>query len=808
MDDTAIIAAALNGSGAWQAVAVILLLTATALAGGLLGGGLLTAALGPERGDPADPRDAVFSVENGAPAPLNRAARRWAERQGLSPDALEPLDADASLATALRALEADGRVFHALARDRRGAEWVLHGRPEGGRPLVRVREAEIARTIAAEQRRRAEAAEAERDLAHAALQASPDLIWRRGRDGALLWANARYLAAAGGRDDDGLPRELDFGGAPPPTLSARPARACIFAAETGERLWLDFREIDAGDGGRLGFGADASAAIHAEAALRRFVETLTETFAHLRIGLAIFDREQRLGLFNPAFAELMELDPPWLASRPGFAELLDRLRVAGRLPEPDDFAGWRQGLLDMFGESSGRERLERQEVWHLPGDVMLRVIARPHPQGAVALLMEDVSETARLERRWHTANDIRRAVIDRLEEGVAAFGPDGRARFANPAFARLWGFRPGDDDGAEGLSEALQRCAELSRPTDAWRRVRAFFAETEGRRPWVEPIATLDGRRLRLRVAALPDGSVLTAFFDETDAVRAAEALQGRQTAMESAEELRGALIEQSSRRLRTPLNTISGYGQMLRDEAGAAEGEERRRAFADGILEAAAEIQRAMGAVSDLASAQGGAIALGSAPVDLDAALDGAVAQAQGAADRQGVRLGRAPAETTADGWLAGDAARVRQLLVNLLFDAIERADWGSEIRCGARRRGDQVEVWTDAPETAEERREGAPRSKGLALSLARRFAEMHGGGLFVERREPAPSAGAQASPAQTDASDAQVGWTAREAALPFGPTAPGDVVIRVTCALPARGPADLSGPDAPPGRSTDAAA
>ena len=64
-------------------------------------------------------------------------------------------------------------------------------------------------------------------------------------------------------------------------------------------------------------------------ALRRFVETLTETFAHIRIGLAIFDREQRLGLFNPAFAELMRLDPAWLAARPDLPSVLEQLRVPG-----------------------------------------------------------------------------------------------------------------------------------------------------------------------------------------------------------------------------------------------------------------------------------------------------------------------------------------------------------------------------------------------------------------------------------------------------------------------------------------------
>ncbi|MEM1313585.1 MAG: PAS-domain containing protein [Pseudomonadota bacterium] len=807
MNDSALFAAALTGSGAWGPVVAFLALAGLALLGGALGGGVLAAARAPRTGG-WERREALFVVKDGALKSANRAARRWIKSLRLLPDALEPVETRASLQDGLAMLETEGRAFHIVARDAAGAEWIVEGRPEGGRALVGVRESDAARTVAAEQRRRADSAEAARDAAEAALEASPDLIWRRARDGRLAWANRRYLAAAGGRDADGRPKELDFGGAPRTELSARASRACIFTADTGERLWLDLREVPDERGERLGFGGDASAAIHAEAALRRFVETLTETFAHLRVGLAIFDRETRLGLFNPAFSELMGLDPSWLAARPRFTELLDRLRMSGRLPEPDDFADWRQGMLDMFGETEGRERLERQEIWHLPGDVMMRVVARPHPQGAVALLLEDVSETARLERRWHTANDIRRAVIDRLEEAVAAFGPDGRVRFANPAFARLWGFRPGDGHSTELLTETLERCASLTEASTAWDRVRAFFKDAEARRSWAATLATLDGRRLRLRVAALPDGSVLTAFFDETDAVRAAEALQERETAIDSAEELRSALIEQASRRLRTPLNTISGYGQMLRDEAEietAAVTEaslQRRRDFADGILDAAAEIQRAMGSVSDLASAQAGAIALRATSLDLEAALDGAIRQAQAAAARQGVRLSRAVSADPLGAEMEGDAARVRQILVNLLIDAVERAEWGAEIRCGARRAGDEVEIWTDAPASADERSSGEPRSLGLALSLARRFSEMHGGRLTVERLDDGGLDLAERR-------GLDVLWSSGEAALPFVGSADGEPRVRVTCSLPARGArieADRTAPE--DGRSGNAAA
>jgi hypothetical protein len=38
---------------------------------------------------------------------------------------------------------------------------------------------------------------------------------------------------------------------------------------------------------------------------------MTETFAHLNVGLAIFDRNQTLALFNPALVDMWQADPAW-----------------------------------------------------------------------------------------------------------------------------------------------------------------------------------------------------------------------------------------------------------------------------------------------------------------------------------------------------------------------------------------------------------------------------------------------------------------------------------------------------------------
>ena len=752
-----------------------------ALVGGGLGAWAALRLSGSRRR--AEGGDALrFRVEDGKLWPLSRAARRWLGAQG---DPRTFTEADARLrlvegaappAAAIAALEETGAALRLLVEDASGAAWEMRGGVEAGEARLSLTPAGPALREVAKLRAALAAAQAERAALHEALDAAPALIWRRDPDGALTWGNARFRALSGAEAD-----------APPPELTAdgaslaKAGRHAIFDARSGERMWFETQERPARDGGALGYGFDAAAAVHAEAALRRFVETLTETFAHLRVGLAIFDREQRLGLFNPAFSELMRLDPAWLAGRPAFPEVLTRLREGRMAPDQADFGEWRRSMLEMFGDGTDM-RSDRTEIWQLPGEVMIRVVARPHPQGAVAFLFEDVSETARLERRWFTETETRRAMMDRLEEGVAAFGPDGAVRFANPAFARIWGLRADGeaDAGPLRLSEALVRFRAQSADTPAWDRLAAFFDHPAGRAPWSEVVRLSDGRRLRARVAALPDGSVLTAFTDVTDAARAESALRDRAAALEAAEEVRTALIEQMSRRIRTPLHTIAGFAQMLREGTEGAALSPRQHGYADGILDAAADIQDAMSGVADLASAQSGAIALDSGPVDLGAALSAAMVQADRMASRRGVHLSLERPEGAGIEAVAGDAARVRQILVNLLSDAVQRSRVGGSVRAGVRAEGGQVSIWTDAAADRDDLGPKGPRRTGLAHALVRRFAELHGGEVRVELIESIdlpPDAPAELG---------------EERRLPFGDPGPAPRV-RVTCALPSA--ATLSG-------------
>ena len=248
----------------------------------------------------------------------------------------------------------------------------------------------------------------------------------------------------------------------------------------------------------------------AEASLRRFVETLTETFAHLPIGLAVFDKNRRLGLFNPALTELVKIDAVWLAGRPSLRDFLERLRETRQMPEQKDFASWRRKLSEL--EEGAREGTY-EESWQLPSGKIFRVTGRPHPQGALAFLFEDISDGdhARAQvplRARAEPGDAR--PDDRGGRGVRRLGDAGLRQFGLRA---ALGARP---DGAAGRAgrrgddRALGRALRAESGLGAAGRVRhrrrgAHQLDRDGRDP----------RRVgrsQVLVAPLPDASALVVF--------------------------------------------------------------------------------------------------------------------------------------------------------------------------------------------------------------------------------------------------------------------------------------------------------
>lgn len=342
-------------------------------------------------------------------------------------------------------------------------------------------------------------------LAHA-----PLLIWRDTPSGDVIWANTAYLDRAKAQlpvgQDLSWPLPKLF---PPPDPAMdikNPVQRMQIAGKDAE--WFEVNILPDRTG-RQCYAASINSLIGAETSLRDFMQTLAKTFAHLPIGLAIFDHKRQLQLFNPALLDLTDLPADFLSRKTSLSALLDALRERKIVPEPKDYREWRRQLLELERAASSGIF---DEVWTLPEGQTYRVTGRPHPNGALAFLIEDISNEIGRSRRYRADIELSQAVLDTMEEAVAVFSDSGLLVSTNAAYARLWG-----QDHAEGLLEgSIDHLAfhwqSLSTATPLWAEVNAFCRNMGERQPWQGQTRLLDGRLLTCRIHPLPAGATMIGF--------------------------------------------------------------------------------------------------------------------------------------------------------------------------------------------------------------------------------------------------------------------------------------------------------
>ncbi|MEO8241646.1 MAG: PAS-domain containing protein [bacterium] len=338
----------------------------------------------------------------------------------------------------------------------------------------------------------------------------PVLIWRERLDGDVIWANSAYLLRVG--DIGGTGQDLTW---PLPRLFERVASSQNLigqrqklALNGGRVAWYDLAVTGEGDA-RLFFALPADVAVQAETGLRDFMQTLTKTFAHLHVGLAIFDQQRQLQLFNPALLDLTGLPVDFLSMRPSLLSVLDAMRDRNMIPEPKDYRGWRRQLVEL--EKAAASGLY-EETWSLPGGQTYRVIGRPHPNGAIALMIEDISGETLRTRRYRADLELGQSVIDHVDEAIAVFSEAGQLVMSNAAYAPIWG-----NDPSVSLDDASLRnlCAQWRRqsaPSTVWNDLEDFAANQGDRAAWRAEARLLDGRLIDCRFAPLSGGATLTGF--------------------------------------------------------------------------------------------------------------------------------------------------------------------------------------------------------------------------------------------------------------------------------------------------------
>jgi signal transduction histidine kinase len=209
----------------------------------------------------------------------------------------------------------------------------------------------------------------------------------------------------------------------------------------------------------------------------------------------------------------------------------------------------------------------------------------------------------------------------------------------------------------------------------------------------------------------------------------------------------KSTFLANMSHELRTPLNAVIGFSEVLLEKV-FGELNEKQDEYINDIHNSGKHLLSLINDILDLSKIEAGRLELSLSAFDLTVAVDNALVLMRERAMRAGVTLTKEIEAVIVD--IMADERKFKQILINLLTNAVKFTQEGGSVSLTLRRNGDDLEVAVAdtgigiAPEHQElifdEFRQAgddyarAQEGTGLGLALTKRLIEAHGGRIWLE--------------------------------------------------------------------------
>ncbi len=572
--------------------------------------------------------------------------------------------------------------------------------------------------------------------------AMPIPVWLRDPDLELAFANDRAGvagSAVAGRATEIATRALREGG----TQTEQ-----RMLDVDGSRRVLEITESPLGPGGgTVGFAVEhkAGGASEITRALQSQRSLFEQMLDPLSVGIVMYNADKRVSYVNRAFVTLWQMDEAWLEDRPTLSQVLDRMRDTRLLPEVPDFRAYRTAENDLFQTLDTPD----ERTLYLPDGRTVRTTVARAGNGGITYIYEDISERLDLQRSYKTLDLVQRHTIDNLQEAVAVFGNDGRLKLHNDRFATLWALGEETTQAEPHMSRIVEHMRDDGETDEGWQtRRNHILAHLTRRQSHRERVQRLTGKVFDVAYEPLPDGAVLVSYLDVTDEATVEAALRARTEILEETNRLKSKFIDDVSYEIRTPMTTISGFSEIL----GAGyfgELSPRQEEYVNGIRATAETLMAVIADTLELAAIESGTVKLEKDAIDLHALLAGCMKLMTERARQKEIHL--AFDVPTDIGWLSADEQRLKQVIFNLLGNAVRFTPKRGGIRLSAERTVDEVilsvaDTGVGIPQadidrvfqkfTKGDQPEGEPEGAGLGLAMVKGFLELHGGTVDIVSR------------------------------------------------------------------------
>ena len=492
-------------------------------------------------------------------------------------------------------------------------------------------------------------------------------------------------------------------------------------------------------------------------------ETMRTVLDNMSDGAMLYEGDGRWLYQNKAMARLHAMPDEILKTVPTFAEIV-RYRAHrgdyGPLEAlPGGLEGWIASRVARF--STPDQPAERRRT--VTGRTV-EVTYRPLPGGRVLTVHRDLTDIVEQEIQLTAARDEAASARERLllameamDDGIAFLDSEEKLILCNEAYRRFMHHMPEIVTPGAALPEAMLHAGKVgaappSEDPAAW--ASQQLATVRSGRPALISYGPQKWARVSMRYDRELRAVILVSDVSEErrrqrELERALVNTEKSRAEAEAANQAKSTFLATMSHEIRTPMNGVLGMMDVLEAEG---VGDSQARTLTT-MRESAQALLRIIDDLLDFSKIEAGALEFEATTFSLTGLVESTIATFRPQAERKGLSLVAAVAPGSTD-LLIGDPTRVRQILFNLLANALKFTDrGGAMIRVRTEPLGEAgMRATFSVSDTgigmseAQQRRLFQPFSQadssttrryggtGLGLSIVRRLAQLMGGEATVE--------------------------------------------------------------------------
>ncbi|MBT5941293.1 MAG: PAS domain S-box protein [Rhodospirillaceae bacterium] len=512
------------------------------------------------------------------------------------------------------------------------------------------------------------------------------------------------------------------------------------SGEISQALFSAYRTIYEGEEAVIGWIYDISELTAAQKELSHAKEILEATIDSVDQGLVMIDGDYRIIANNRSFADIVWLDPEYLASYPLWEDMMRRANDQEWFGLDIDIEAMIETQRDMRSNAfepiiarNTRSDGTEFEFW-----------CKALSTGGWVQSVTDITERLRAEKEIARGKDILETTINSVNQGIIMVSEDGTVLAHNKYFETLHGMSVKDYSNYEEFGVAYLKSvgAEPKSIEESLQLLRVNKAGT-----WVRPIN--ENLVFEISHTPLSDGGYVRTYNEITERLKAENILKRAKEDAEAAAEAKSEFVAVVSHEVRTPLNGVLGMARLLLETSV----NEEQKQYAETIVRSGETLILILNDLLDISKLEAGKLDLDIKPFNPKEVIESSISLMSAKAQENKISL-TISIENDLPSALLGDENRIRQVLINLISNAVKFTKEGSvTLSASATHQDDSnVQLMLSVKDTGSGISQASQANlftpftqgsadvarkyggTGLGLAICRRLAELMSGKIMLE--------------------------------------------------------------------------